>query len=620
MKNGRIEPIVEMKRLGQLFFIASYPDAHAARVVSAVEHSLRALEGEPSDLLPVHWNFAAYPFLADGSVRVGKLIDRMLERTADMILPMGYSGAYQHLLFREELDRELAWVGTNPFGSGFATVLGIQPEVYFPHAADFLRTSSIAAWREHTPVLLADSKRGEMLLRRDGRDATFPLLWIEPGWERRSWLSNSRLSISSSVASLLRQLRHFTAISLHSAGFVVGDMTAMEPDQITALFGALFRLQRAHGAGLFARLREYLPHLEPKAAVPREPSGGDVAARPFDLLAAAGLIPTDPAARMVRREVESSRSFGAPARRRPVSRSAEDREVRRRLERLAPVDPLEVALSHTAPPHRRDQERTLIADMLGEVLLDEGDFAVRFSSGRLTGLSRGGRELLANLPSRSYLAVGRREIPFSVVNAFSIEGEHVRGLRVSCQATDPEFVHPGAITQDFLLVQDFRQLVVSLTVRYPELQPQLYVDACAAMEIPLFRLEEGDEIAVEAGYPDGEEYRLRIAPTAGTLALPGSRFRITRGEASFLLALPDGESSTIDVLPLVITLEERGHLLSVSPRGFYGRTAANRLAGIEEHFTLFLDADLRGQLPIPSLEANPGNEVRPSWIRRSASS
>jgi len=606
-----------MKRLGQLFFIASYPDTRLDRVTAAIEHSLRALEDEPTDLLSVHWNFAAYPLLADSSARIGKLIDRILERTTDMILPMGYSGAYQHLLLKEELDRELAWVATNPFGSGFATVLGIQPEVLFPRAADFLRNSSIAAWRERTPVLLADSKRGEILLRRDGRDATFPLLWIEPGWERRLWLSNSHLSVSSSVASLVRRLKHFANGSLHTAGFVVGDMTAMEPEQITALFASLVRLQRAHGAGLFVRLRENLPHLEPKAAGTHEPSGGSIAVRPFDLLAAASLIPIDPASRMVRWEVERSRAV--PGRRRSISRSAEDRELRQRLERLGPVDPLAVALTHTSMPHRRDPDRTLIADMLGEVLLDEGDFAVRFSSGRLRGMARGGREFLAGLPSRSYLTVGRREIPFSVVNAFSIESEHVRGLRVSCQAIDPDFVHPGAITQDFLLVQDFRQLVVAITVRYPELQPQLYVEACAAMEVPLFHLEENEEITIEACYPDGEEYRLKIPPAAGTLALPGCRFRFTRGESTFLLAFPHGESTSIDVLPLLITAEERGHLLSVSPRGLYGKTAANRLAGIEEHFTLFVDADLRGQLPVPSLDANPGSEVRPAWIRRAPS-
>ncbi len=609
-----------MKRLGQLFFIASYPDTRAARVVAAIEHSLLALEQQPAELLSVHWNFAAYPLLAEGSARVGKLLDRMLERTADMILPMGYSGAYQHLLSKEELNRELEWVAANPFGSGFTTVLGIQPEVFFPHAADFLRNSSIAAWREHTPVLLADAKRGEILLRRDGRDATFPLLWIEPGWERRSWLSNSHFSFASSVASLLRRLRHFANASLHAAGFIVGDMTAMEPEQIAALFAALFRLQRAHGVGLFARLRENLPHLEPKAAGPHAPSGNGIAARPFDLLAAASLIPTDPASRMARWEVGRSRAAAVSGRRRSISRSAEDRELRHRLERLAPLDPLEIALSHTTPPHRRDPDRTLIADMLGEVLLDEGDFAVRFSRGRLSGLARGGREFLASLPSRSYVEVGRREIPFTVMNAFSIEGEHVRGLRVSCQATDPDFVHPGAITQDFLLVQDFRQLVVALTIRYPEPQPQLYIDACAAMEIPLFHLEEDEEIGVEGCYPDGEEYRLRLSPTSGTLALPGCRFRFTRGEASFLLVFPDSESASIDVLPVRITAEERGYLLSVSPRGFYGRTDANRLAGIEEHFTLLLDGDLRGQLPIPALDANPGSEVRPAWIRRTGSS
>ncbi len=607
-----------MKRQGQLLFIASYPGSHAARVVSAIEHSLQALEAEPSDLLSVHWNFAVYPLLADGTARVSKLIDRILERSSDMILPMGYSGAYQPLLLREELDRELAWVAANPFGSGFTTVLGIQPEVLFPHAPDLLRDSSIAAWREHTPVLVADRERGQILLRREERDAAFPLLWLEPGWERRSWLSNSHFSQSASVAALLRRLKHFAKIGPEATGFLVGDMTAMEPQQIAALFSALFRLQRAHGGELFARLRECLPRLTPKSAPGREEAGRDASPRPFDLLAATSLIPTDPASRMIRREAERSRSTAHLGRRKTASRSAEERELRHRLERLSPLNPLDESLPHPAHAHRRDPDRTLIADMLGEVLLDEGDFAVRFSSGRLAGLERGGRELLAKIPSRSYLAVDGREIPFSVINAFSIEGEQVRGLRVSARAADVDFVHPGTITQDFLLVQDFRQLVVTLSVHYPELQPQLYVEAYAAMEIPLFRLEEGEEIGVEGFYPDGEKYRLRLPPTPGVRCVPGSRFLLTRGEAAFLLAFPEGESTTIDLLPIRITAEEHGLLLSVNPRGFYGRTAANQLAGIEEHFTLFLDAGLRQEIPIPPLDVNPGSEVRPAWIRRTA--
>lgn len=603
----------ETMQAAQLFFIASY--TLAARTVSAVEESMRALADEPVALLPVHWNVAAHPLLSESTSRVGKLLDRMLERTSDLFLPMGYSGAYQHLLLKEEVEREIEWVRANPFGSGFETVLGVQPQVFFPNVADFLRASSIAAWRERPNVLVADAKGGEMLLRHAGRDVRFPLLRLDPGWERHSLLSTARSTSTASAAPLVRRLKRFAKHSPKPFGFVVAELTSMEAEQIAALFQALLRVQHAAGGPLFASLREQLPHLASEGSLERS-TGGESPSLPFDLLSPASRIPTDPASRLIRSEAERSRTGGVHARRRSAVQAAQDRELRHRLERLAPADPLETPLTHAALPHHREPERTLIADMMGEVHLGEGELAVRFSVGRLTGISRGGREHLANHPSRSYLSIGERHVPFSVMNAFSLEGERVRGLRVSAQTADPELVHQGAIALDYLLVQDFRPLVVSVTVHYPEPQPHLFVEACAILEMPIFRLAQGDEVAVEGCYPDGEEYRVTLSARAGESVLPGCRFLISHGESTFLVAFPDDQSTSIDLLPLRMEPIDGGLLLSVSPRGFSAKTAANRLAGFEEHFTLFLDADLRSSIQLPSPDLNPANEVRPSWIRR----
>ncbi len=571
-----------MKGNGRLFLILRLAGTDSDRILSAIERCLDLLAEAPAGALPVHWNFPVFPLFTGSEPSATRALRRILDRPGDMLVPMGYSGAPHHLLSAEELACDIAWAAKNPFSTGLETKLGARLELLVPAAADLIRASSRARYAAGPPILAADPAGDRAILLSAGRVFACPTLPL--GFPK-----------APPVRSFLALLRRFRRRLGGESGLVIADPLALAGDPIEAL--VLAAIKTGSRGGVFASLRDH-PALGPaQALVDAARRGATGGGLDLDSLIGVAGVPLDP----------SSRRARLPSRR-PARKRRSAQATRERLELLAAAE----RAGSEEPDGGDSGNPVLLFDMQGEVVLDEGDLQASFSGGRLAGLRRAGRGLLVGRPSRAFIARSGRERAFSVVSAFSFEGPGTRGLRTTFRAPGEA---GGRIVTDLFFADGFPRLVAGVTVRYPDLDDGGWVDSYAPIEMPLFALAASERVEIAGWYPDGEAYSLGLPAEERSLVLPGCRFLLSKGDTSVLIAFPADEAGPLELLPLRLRECEDGLVLFASPHGSYAPTQAARLAGMEEHFTFFIDATRERPLEPPDLGAPPPGTV-PAWIRR----
>jgi hypothetical protein len=324
---------------------------------------------------------------------------------------------------------------------------------------------------------------------------------------------------------------------------------ASQPEPLLA---ALLRALEARFQPLFLSLEEALAEEAQEA-----PSGADRAgaADPLPLLCPAAM---EAAAR--------AQALRARPRRRT------DADLRAVLETMGGFGPP----SRPAPRAReaRQPAATLIAAMSGLVALQGDGLAATFADGRLSGLQKDQTWALGAGPADSYLIAGGRFLPLESESAFSFEQGQDSGLRSVLKAP----LDGGEV--ELIIQACFREgqedLELDFRLRFPELSPELGLQAVVPLELPVFALSHGERAAVSGELLGGGSFTSILGAEEGERLFTGSRLRLHKAGGGPALVFSPGAPSGVVILGVRVIRLRRG--LHVLARPFGGRfTAPARL-------------------------------------------
>lgn len=132
--------------------------------------------------------------------------------------------------------------------------------------------------------------------------------------------------------------------------------------------------------------------------------------------------------------------------------------------------------------------RDLTSSMQGESRILHGGREVVFRQGRLNHCLWGSGADQRCGPVRSWIEVEGRRYGFVSVSSFAIESDREWGLRESLVVNSPHFSHPGRLVVDYLAFEGQPELVISLSVQWPQFARETTVTAWAPWEIRLGKL------------------------------------------------------------------------------------------------------------------------------------
>ncbi len=248
------------------------------------------------------------------------------------------------------------------------------------------------------------------------------------------------------------------------------------------------------------------------------------------------------------------------------------------------------------------RRRQLVASMQGQTVLREGELTVRFQGGRLTRVDHGGRELSSG--AATYLEwSGKRHI-FSVVSAFSFEGDFSWGLRQNLVLTHEDLSEPGRAIVDIYFVEESRELFAAVTVRWPRWKTPATVASWAPFELTLFA---ASAFSSRSLWPTGEGAdQVHRGERLGVLC--GTDF-VFADKTSVAVGFPQNQTPRPYRLPWKL---EKGRLV-VNPEGGYTPKPSSEFEGIEEHFTLYFTPAEGAKLPF-SPTRKQATELIPPYV------
>lgn len=537
-----------MKRTLNVLLLLRFPTTNGVELVSALERAIDCVDAAGD--LSIHWSYPIHPLLGDSSSRADRVVERLKERPNDRTLPIGFTGAYHPLLQVDELRKELEWSSTNPWNEDLKTAFGSERvAALFPFSLDLWRERSRSVYSEASRLLAVDPRTGELVTVDDESFTSIPLLMPARFDHRRLGK---------------KLLRFYRRDAYDSVGIIV-DGLEVRPEELAAIFELVDEL-RERRSGFAVRLIDELPDA---ASAP----SGDLPSLALRVVE----VPNDPVSR-------ANRLHG-PEKAKGRKRGA-DELIRRRLEGLAPVEPSgEHSVRDRASGPRVD-DRTLVADMSGIVNLSESQLTARFDGGRLAGMAHGQTKVVVEKPIRSYLQFAGSGREFATVSSFSFEGEHCRGLRTILALDGDGIGQPGQIVEDYYFEDGKSDLLVTVTVTYPEITGADIVEEYAVLELPLFSLGADEVIEAECEYPDGERYTARINAQPHPFQLAGRRFCFRAGSGEFRLAFPDLPNAIPEVVGARFRRDGDGYTLCVNPRGSYSSSPAAAFTAVAEQFHL----------------------------------
>jgi hypothetical protein len=519
--------------------------------VAAIERCLDALP--PADELVLNWSYPLHTLLKDSSVRADHVAERLRKREGDGQIPIGYSGAYHILLSAEELKREIQWTEKNPWSEDLKTLFGSSLDTIFPLGVDLIREPLRRTYRGGPKLLIAD------------RTGTAVFIGNGESFQSIPALSTSRFENRHLSRALLRYYRR----AAYKSVVVLLDGLALSSERTESIMKSFIDLRVTKPKFKAVRLTEVI----------RELSGDRRECE--SIRYRLEMIPTDPVSRKYR--------LSAARAKRGRHRGTDDLTIRR-FERLTVVDPVEdkAAVNNDEP---RAKERTVVADMSGEVTLNESRLRVRFLQGRMIGILIGQYEILSGLPASSRFVRGERLLEFSTVSAFSFEDDRDRGLRVVQRLDGDDLATPGRIITDYYFRDGREELFISITASYPEFKSADDIDIYSLLELPLFSVGSEETIEVKGEYPDGVQYSLTLRPDPAPILLCGVSFRFVSGPRVFRLSFESRHGAPPEILPVRFKTKGADHHLWINPCGSYTKSPAASFAGMQEQFHLSINAD-----------------------------
>lgn len=558
------------------------PGSEAAR--RAAEALLEeAASLEPSVRLPLAWNLPLAPFGSEGRTELAVEIKTRVRSRSDSVLLMGFAGAPHPLLAAEELDKELAWCRRNPWGIAAKSLLGQEPRHLLPLVADLTRETLDGVYGRHgfESVGLAEplerasarfagrGRAGRAASRparaayrfpaehRAGRAVLYPAWIVSP--EGAAWPAG-RPEAPALLAAAGLTGRQPLFLLLEPDGGADAD-----PSAPRLLLLPLLRALEGRFQLEFPTLEEALA-AEPPA--PGEASARPPAADPLPLLCPSVL---EAAAR--------AEALRARARRRT------DADLRGVLEALGSA-PARARAAARPREARRPAEPVLIAAMSGLVSLQGEGLSATFADGRLSGLQRAQAWTLGAGPADSYLIAGGRFLPLESESAFSFEQGQDSGLRSVLKAG----LDGGQV--ELVIQACFREgredLELDFRLRFPELSPELGLQAVVPLELPVFALAGREQATVSAELLGGGSHTAVLEAEEGETLFTGSRLSLRKSRGGPALVLTSGAPSGVLVLGVRVIRLRRGLHLLASPFGARFAAPARLYSGRTLGFSLRL--------------------------------
>lgn len=538
-----------MKRSLVVSIILRFPITAGVQLVALLERSLDAVDNACE--LAVNWNYPLHFLFSESSSRADNVIERLKARTTDLHVPMGYTGAFHPLLAADELQRELRWMEKNTWHEDLKTIFDTKPQAFFPACIDLIREPIRKIYQEGPQLIVHDPAQ--------------ELIYTGNGSEFRS-----HHAIDASLLeprALSKQLARRHRKEPFRTTVVVIDQTKCAPDHTEQLLRAVAELKRAKSAFSVVPIQEL--------------SGSEKEGSPRLDSYRLAMLPNDPTSRRFRASLASmpkGRKRGA------------DELIRKRLERLTVVD-IESAKGMLGS-ERLDKvrDRTLVADMSGEITLTEGRLSVRFLGGRLTGILDGTSEIITGEAAAARMVCGEQTLEYTTISAFSFDDRSSRGLRVLQGLNGPELSAPGQIIADYFFEEGKEPLSVALRVTHPEFKDERLISEYSLLELPLFLVDEKRTVEVDGQYPDGDRYALRLNPAPGNRLLFGSDFRFTCGDRELALSFACPTGAPPEALPIRFYRAGQALLLAINPFGSYLPSPVAAFAGREERLKLTIRA------------------------------
>jgi hypothetical protein len=575
--------------------------------------------------LPLAWNLPLAPLEAGrGRADLAVEIKTRVRSRSDSVLLMGYGGGPHPLLAAEELERELDWCRRNPWGSGAKSLLGQEPKHLLPLAADLAREALDGVYGRHGFETVGLAEPLEQALARFsphggagwGGAERSPLLRRAADPATAAW-SGARYRGAKRNPLLRRQAAYRPswtayrfAVQRPPRGAVLYRVLVLGaggatlptgwPEAAAGLAGSqpLFLLLDLGGEtraedrrenrpegwpqptlapllrALEARYQpEFLSLEEALALAEAPPAGGGTlgAPDPLPLLCPAAL-----------EAASRAESLRAKTRRRT------DADLRAVLETLGDLRPR----PRPAPrprEARRAAEPTLIAAMSGLVALQGDGLAATFADGRLSGLQKAQTSALGAGPADSYLIAGGRFLPLESESAFSFEQGQDSGLRSVLKA--PLDGGEAELIIQACFREGQKDLELDFRLRFPELSPQLDLQAVVPLEMPVFALAAGEQAAVSGELPGGGSLAATLEAEEGERLFTGARLRLAKaGGGPALVFSPRAPSGVVILGVRVIRLRRGLHVLA-SPFGARFAAPSRLYSGRTVSFALRLDLE-----------------------------
>jgi hypothetical protein len=526
-----------------------------------------------------------------------ELIDEIkirLHNQEDHILPMGYTGALHPILEIKELKREVNWCLQNPWHSGILDVFDVSPSFMLPFVPDLYREEALSVY------LRAGFTRIGIIRDIDAFHTFRSQVKTKDGpMELYSLLRHSIFN-EFDTGALSRVFKKQESTRL----FLLLDLSSYPPKSFTSEADIIRRfldgLSRTYNL-TFHHLLTGIASFDRDIFTPDD----NTVIRPEDDEYSYDLM-DNPATRSMMLNVSSLRNQW-------VNTAGYYRAV---LKRMAPAKMKVISKDESPkPPVFPKPDHQNIAAMQGNIMLSGSLFTAHFASGRLLGIEENGSRITPFELSQSYLRIGGQDYPFSPISSFSIEGENSRGLR---SIENVEGLNTGispSFLTDYIFVDDFPFLMVSIRVRYPVMVPKKNLSAVAPVEHYLARLEKDEFLTVWSLSKDGSRFMLTFGPTPMVRILAGSLFFIQKKGKGILLGFPPYREPSIGMCAFTVEKHKNHSFFKAAPFGSYNQLNAEKHSGVEELFSYFIGTDNSCPDRIPHfppnvLEEIPGHNIR----------
>ena len=231
-------------------------------------------------------------------------------------------------------------------------------------------------------------------------------------------------------------------------------------------------------------------------------------------------------------------------------------------------------------------ERSLTANMTGQVRLAGIPFDLQFNKGYLKKISRDGETLLDKFEGRSYFRTDSETLEFRNESAFAFESDPEYGLR-TLQVPKRRTGGRRIIT-DYIFNRETEECLITAFIEYPDFADGSIVTDSAPFELR-FRLEDRE---LSVGASGGKKRTVESEEETGFF-IEGKSFEIEAGGAVIELRFRSeyrGQRFTEpDKLEVKTETNRRRRYLLVNPGGSYTPAPADYYSGAREQICLQLN-------------------------------